>query len=65
MIAIIGDEDTATGFLLAGVGDNQPTRGPNFFVVDPSTSHMKPGAFREVKRSFGARSQFDLLPTTT
>lgn len=38
LIAIIGDEDTATGFLLAGVGDNQPSRGPNFFVVNPSTS---------------------------
>lgn len=36
LIAIIGDEDTATGFLLAGVGDNQPTHGPNYFVVDPS-----------------------------
>lgn len=37
LIAIIGDEDTATGFLLAGVGDNQPSSGPNYFVVDPST----------------------------
>lgn len=36
LIAIIGDEDTATGFLLAGVGDNQPSLGPNYFVVDPS-----------------------------
>lgn len=38
LIAIIGDEDTATGFLLAGVGDNQPSHGSNYFVVDPSTS---------------------------
>lgn len=37
LIAVIGDEDTATGFLLAGVGDNQRKSGPNFFVVDPST----------------------------
>lgn len=36
LIAVIGDEDTATGFLLAGVGDNQPSLGPNYFVVDPS-----------------------------
>lgn len=38
LIAIIGDEDTATGFLLAGVGENHITNGSNYFVVDPSTS---------------------------
>lgn len=37
LIAIIGDEDTATGFLLAGVGDKEGTNGSNYFVVDPST----------------------------
>lgn len=36
LIAIIGDEDTATGFLLAGVGDKQSSEGSNYFVVDPS-----------------------------
>lgn len=34
LIAVIGDEDTATGFLLAGVGQNASS-GSNYFVVDP------------------------------
>jgi vacuolar-type H+-ATPase subunit F/Vma7 len=38
LIAVIGDEDTATGFLLAGVGENDASAGPNYFVVDSSTS---------------------------
>ncbi|KAL7698887.1 vacuolar ATP synthase subunit [Lotmaria passim] len=52
IVGIIGDEDTVTGFLLAGVGDNRvspnqatnPVDGqqqkaapPNYFVVNPST----------------------------
>lgn len=52
IVGIIGDEDTVTGFLLAGVGDNRvstsavqnPTSNeannappPNYFVVSPST----------------------------
>lgn len=40
LIAVIGDEDTATGFLLAGVGDNHPSHGSNYFVVDSSTSFL-------------------------
>jgi len=36
LIAVIGDEDTATGFLLAGVGQNEAAHGSNYFVVDPS-----------------------------
>jgi ATP synthase (F/14-kDa) subunit len=37
LIAVIGDEDTITGFLLAGVGQNDGVHDPNYFVVDPST----------------------------
>jgi V-type H+-transporting ATPase subunit F len=52
IVGIIGDEDTVTGFLLAGVGDNRvtpnqaasPIEGqqqkatpPNYYVVNPST----------------------------
>lgn len=50
IVGIIGDEDTVTGFLLAGVGDNrislgnspnlqetQTTTPPNYFVVNPTT----------------------------
>jgi V-type H+-transporting ATPase subunit F len=40
LVAIIGDEDTVTGFLLAGVGDanNKKKVGPNFFIVNAETS---------------------------
>jgi vacuolar-type H+-ATPase subunit F/Vma7 len=37
LIAVIGDEDTITGFLLAGIGQNDGVHDPNYFVVDPST----------------------------
>lgn len=39
LLAVIGDEDTVTGFLLAGVGDSDPrkSRGPNWLVVTKST----------------------------
>ncbi len=36
LIAVIGDEDTVTGFILAGVGHRTP-EGSNFLVVKPST----------------------------
>jgi len=35
LIAVIGDEDTVTGFLLAGVGQKDPRR-ENYFIVDSS-----------------------------
>lgn len=39
LIAIIGDEDTVTGMLLAGTGETKPETGErNFFVVEPDTS---------------------------
>ncbi|GET86788.1 vacuolar ATP synthase subunit, putative [Leishmania tarentolae] len=51
IVGIIGDEDTVTGFLLAGVGDNRVMNDqggnlgegqrsglpPNYYVVTPST----------------------------
>mmetsp|Transcript_679 Transcript_679/g.821 ORF Transcript_679/g.821 Transcript_679/m.821 type:complete len:117 (-) Transcript_679:940-1290(-) len=36
LIAVIGDEDTVTGFLLAGIGQ-RGARGSNFMVVDSKT----------------------------
>ena len=36
LICVIGDEDTVTGFLLAGVGQRDAS-GNNFLVVDAST----------------------------
>ncbi|XP_033733124.1 V-type proton ATPase subunit F 1-like [Pecten maximus] len=38
LIAVIGDEDTCTGFLLGGVGELNKKREPNFLVVDKNTS---------------------------
>ncbi|KAL3677182.1 hypothetical protein R1sor_027130 [Riccia sorocarpa] len=38
LIAIIGDEDTVTGFLLAGVGNVDLRRKTNYLVVDNKTT---------------------------
>ncbi|KAK2190962.1 hypothetical protein NP493_64g06091 [Ridgeia piscesae] len=38
LLAIIGDEDTCTGFLLGGVGELDKHRRPNFLVVDATTT---------------------------
>lgn len=37
LIAVIGDEDTVTGFLLAGVGNVDLRRKTNYLVVDAKT----------------------------
>ena len=40
LVAIIGDEDTVTGFLLAGIGHRDDKSRTNFLVVDPErTKH--------------------------
>mmetsp|Transcript_32376 Transcript_32376/g.126958 ORF Transcript_32376/g.126958 Transcript_32376/m.126958 type:complete len:98 (-) Transcript_32376:102-395(-) len=33
-IAVIGDEDNVTGFLLSGIGNIDSSKNANFFVVD-------------------------------
>nr|XP_032658071.1 V-type proton ATPase subunit F [Chelonoidis abingdonii] len=38
LIAVLGDEDTVTGFLLGGVGELNKHRKPNFLVVEKDTS---------------------------
>ncbi|KAJ1487530.1 vacuolar H+ ATPase F subunit [Baffinella frigidus] len=38
LICVIGDEDTVTGFLLAGVGEVDAKKTSNFLVVNPKTS---------------------------
>mmetsp|Transcript_42704 Transcript_42704/g.87296 ORF Transcript_42704/g.87296 Transcript_42704/m.87296 type:complete len:127 (-) Transcript_42704:130-510(-) len=37
LICVIGDEDTVTGFLLAGVGEVDLRKNSNFLVVTPKT----------------------------
>ena len=36
LIAVIGDEDTVTGFLLAGVGQVEPNRQTNYYIFSDS-----------------------------
>lgn len=36
LVAVMGDEDTVTGFILAGIG-NRTAEGTNFLVVKPDT----------------------------
>lgn len=36
LLAVIGDEDSVTGILLAGVGHIDSKQKPNFLVVDSS-----------------------------
>ncbi|KAM6306652.1 LOW QUALITY PROTEIN: V-type proton ATPase subunit F-like [Podargus strigoides] len=38
LIAVVGDEDTVTGFLLGGVGELDKNRKPSFLVVEKETS---------------------------
>lgn len=38
LIAVIGDEDTVTGFLLAGVGNVDLRKNTNFLVVNDKTT---------------------------
>lgn len=37
-MAVIGDEDTCTGFLLGGIGEINKSRQTNFMVVDKDTA---------------------------
>ncbi|XP_019178598.1 PREDICTED: V-type proton ATPase subunit F-like isoform X1 [Ipomoea nil] len=38
LIAMIGDEDTVTGFLMAGVGNMDLRRKTNYLIVDSKTT---------------------------
>ena len=41
LVAVIGDEDTVTGFLLAGVGERNSKGEANFFIVDDRKSTLE------------------------
>eukprot|EP00934_Nitzschia_sp_Nitz4_P003087 Nitzschia sp. Nitz4//scaffold6_size259037//237665//238377//NITZ4_001124-RA/size259037-processed-gene-0.96-mRNA-1//-1//CDS//3329557043//3077//frame0 len=48
LVAVIGDEDTVTGFLLAGVG-HRTAQGSNFLIVKHDTPlHEVEEAFRSL-----------------
>jgi len=52
LIGVIGDEDTVTGFLLAGVG-HRTAEGSNFLVVKQDTQ------LQQVEETFGTLSSRD------
>ncbi|KAH0616551.1 hypothetical protein JD844_027745 [Phrynosoma platyrhinos] len=41
LIAVLGNEDTVTSFLLGGVGELDKHRRPNFLVVEKETGLAK------------------------
>lgn len=52
-MAIIGDEDTVTGFLLTGIGQMEADKTNNFLVVRPKTT------IEEIEKAFLNFSQRD------
>ncbi|XP_075781050.1 V-type proton ATPase subunit F [Pelodiscus sinensis] len=58
LIAVLGDEDTVTGFLLGGVGELNKHRKPNFLVVEKETSVTE---IEETFRSFLAREDVGII----
>ncbi|XP_057293778.1 V-type proton ATPase subunit F-like [Hydractinia symbiolongicarpus] len=61
LIAVIGDQDTCTGFLLGGIGEVNMKRQKNFFVVTKdSTIHEIEEAFNK----FAARQDVAIILIT-
>eukprot|EP00906_Rhabdomonas_costata_P005465 RCo008189 len=59
LISIIGDEDTVTGFLLAGVGDCDRRKNmTNFLMVDKNTQLS---AIEAAFKSFSTRSDIAII----
>ena len=44
LLAVIGDEETVVGMLLAGVGNVDGRKSSNFFVVDDASAWRRPRA---------------------
>lgn len=58
LIAVIGDEETVTGMLLAGVGNVDARRTSNFMVVDAKT---QPSQIEEAFQRFTKRTDVAVL----
>ena len=58
LMAVIGDEDTVTGMLLAGIGNVDARRSSNFLVVDSKTT---PGQIEEAFHRFTKRTDIAVL----
>jgi len=62
LIAVIGDEDTVTGFLLAGVGNRDKKGKTNFLVVDPEkTKHEE---IANAFKTFTGRKDISIIMVT-
>lgn len=57
-IAIIADEDTITGFLLAGIGDADLQKGENFLVVTNKVSQQR---IEDAFKKFTSRPDISIL----
>jgi len=60
-MAVIGDQDTCTGFLLGGVGEVNAKRQKNFFVVSKDTTIHE---IEESFHSFVARTDIAIILIT-
>eukprot|EP00918_Siedleckia_nematoides_P048387 GHVU01106029.1.p2 GENE.GHVU01106029.1~~GHVU01106029.1.p2 ORF type:complete len:125 (-),score=16.74 GHVU01106029.1:1359-1733(-) len=60
-ICIIGDEDSVTGFLMAGIGMRDPQGRTNFFIVDGKTRKAE---IEECWKDFIARSDTGIVVIT-
>lgn len=58
LFGVIGDEDTVTGFLLAGIGDVTAKSEPNFMIVNANTSHSQ---IEETFKSYIARNDISII----
>ncbi|KAF5400737.1 V-type proton ATPase subunit F [Paragonimus heterotremus] len=58
LLAVIGDEDTCTGFLLGGIGELDKNRRPNYFTVDKETSLS---SIEEAFKSFVSRDDIAII----
>eukprot|EP01102_Stenamoeba_stenopodia_P007938 TRINITY_DN2240_c0_g3_i1.p1 TRINITY_DN2240_c0_g3~~TRINITY_DN2240_c0_g3_i1.p1 ORF type:complete len:128 (-),score=32.51 TRINITY_DN2240_c0_g3_i1:121-504(-) len=57
-VAVIADEDTVTGFLLAGVGGLDSSKKSNFLVVDAKT---KQAQIEETFKAFTKREDIGII----
>ncbi|CAG9323700.1 unnamed protein product [Blepharisma stoltei] len=61
LIAVIGDEDTVTGFLLTGIGERNHRGETNFFIVDDATPQS---AIEEAFQRFLSRQDIAIILVT-
>lgn len=61
LIALIGDEDTVTGFLLSGVGHLDLRRKGNYLLVDSKTTTKQ---IEQAYKEFAAREDIAVILVT-